>query len=124
MAGRKRRFGIAGLVNILLTNLILQVLLLIPALPASVCTLISQAWNGAMGYIIYGKWVFRASGLREGRSVLRYSLTQGLLWFLNWGIISVGVSAGVNRNITALLGVPILAVISYTIQKYWIFLPR
>jgi len=119
--GRKRRFGMAGVANVALTNLLLQLLLLVPALPAWLCTLVTQVINGTIGYLLYGKWVFRASGLRDKKQAVRYGLTQGLLWTLNWGAIATGASTGINRNLTAALAIPALAFISYLAQKHWIF---
>jgi putative flippase GtrA len=77
--------------------------------------------NGTIGYLLYGKWVFRARDLRDRKQVLRYGLTQGILWTLNWGAIAAGASSGMNRNLTAALAIPALALISYLAQKYWIF---
>jgi putative flippase GtrA len=119
--GRKRRFGLAGVANVALTNLLLQLLLLFPALPAWFCTLVTQAINGTIGYLLYGKWVFRVSGLRDRKQALRYGFTQGLLWTFNWGAIATGASTGMNRNLTAALAIPALALISYLAQKHWIF---
>ena len=119
--GRKRRFGAAGVANVVATNLLLQFLLWIHSLPAWLCTLGSQLVNGGIGYVLYGKWVFRASGLREGKPALRYSLTQALLWILNWGLIDAGITIGMHRNVAALVAVPPLALISYLTQKLWIF---
>jgi len=119
--GRKRRFGIAGVANVALTNLLLQLMLLVPSLPAWFCTFVTQVINGTIGYLLYGKWVFRASELRDRKQALRYGLIQGLLWTLNWGAIATGTSTGINRNFTAALAIPALALISYLAQKHWIF---
>jgi putative flippase GtrA len=123
-SGRKRRFGAAGLANVLVTNLVLQLLLWMHSLPAWLCTLTSQLVNGGIGYVLYGKWVFRAHGLRQSQPAWRYALTQALLWLLNWSLIGVGHELGLQRNIAALLAVPPLAVVSYVIQKQWIFKDR
>ncbi|MCP9775738.1 GtrA family protein [Cyanobium sp. WAJ14-Wanaka] len=120
-SGRKRRFGAAGVANVLVTNLLLQLLLWEHSLPAWLCTLTSQLVNGGIGYVLYGKWVFKASGLRQSQPALRYALSQALLWLLNWALISGGHQLALNRNFAALLAVPPLAVMSYLIQKQWIF---
>jgi len=111
----------AGVANVALTNLLLQLLLLVPALPAWLCTLVTQVINGTIGYLLYGKWVFQANRLRDKKQAVRYGLTQGLLWTLNWGAIATGASTGINRNLTAALAIPALALISYLAQKHWIF---
>ena len=121
--GRKRRFGAAGIANVAVTNLVLQVLLLVPALPSWLCTLISQLINGTAGYILYGKFVFRATSLRRIKPGSRYAIGQLALWLLNWGGLILGERAGLPRSFTAILAIPILAITSYTIQKYWVFNP-
>ena len=119
--GRKRRFGAAGLANVALTNVFLQILLLVPAIPAALCTLASQLFNGTLGYALYSQWVFRANRLRDSKAALRYALAQVLFWVLNLSLITRGEAAGLNRNVTALLAVPVLAGISYLLQKHWVF---
>ena len=121
--GRKRRFGAAGLGNVAVTNLVLQLLLLIPALPSWLCTLISQLINGIAGYFLYGKFVFHATSLRDIRPGARYAICQLALWLLNWGGLILGETIGLPRSLAAILAIPILAITSYTVQKKWIFNP-
>ena len=121
--GRKRRFGAAGIANVAVTNLVLQLLLLIPAVPSWLCTLISQLINGTAGYLLYGKFVFRTTSLRDIRPGARYAICQLALWLLNWGGLIVGETIGLPRSLAAILAIPILAIMSYTIQKRWVFNP-
>ena len=67
--GRKRRFLSFGALNVLLTNLLLQVLLLV--LSTGLATLLSQLVNVALGFVLYGRWVFRVERLQK-RAALRY----------------------------------------------------
>ena len=70
--GQKRRFGAAGLLNVLITNAVLQMLLVSNLVSVAVATLISQVINASLGYAIYGKLVFKAKGLRHHRPLIRY----------------------------------------------------
>jgi len=47
--GRKRRFGFAGLLNVAITNLVLQCLLASTTVSTLLATLIGQAINTALG---------------------------------------------------------------------------
>lgn len=119
--GRKRRFGIAGAANVILTNAVLQALLASNVVNIAVATLTSQAVNTIFGYTIYGKLVFRAQGLTQKKQVIRYTLLMTAMWILNTGGIELGATANISKNIAALAMVPVLAVLSYVAQKNWVF---
>ena len=119
--GQKRRFGAAGLLNVLITNAVLQFLLASNLVAVAVATLISQAINTCLGYAIYGKLVFRAKGMRHHRPLLRYLLLMTAMWLLNAAGIETGESFGIQRNLAAAALIPCLAVISFAAQKYWVF---
>ena len=119
--GRKRRFGIAGAANVILTNAVLQALLASNVVNIAVAALTSQAVNTIFGYTIYGKLVFRAQGLRQKKPVIRYTLLMTAMWILNTGGIELGATANISKNIAALAMVPLLAVLSYLAQKNWVF---
>ena len=119
--GQKRRFGAAGLLNVLITNAVLQFLLASNLVAVAVATLISQAINTCLGYAIYGKLVFRATGMRHHRPLLRYLLLMTAMWLLNSAGIEIAESFGIQRNLAAAALIPCLAVISFAGQKYWVF---
>ena len=119
--GQKRRFGAAGLLNVLITNAVLQILLASNLVAVAMATLISQAINTALGYAIYGKLVFKAKGLRHHRPLLRYLLLMMIMWLLNAAGIQAGESFGVQKNLAAAALIPCLAVVSFAAQKYWVF---
>ncbi|WP_063398820.1 GtrA family protein [Prochlorococcus sp. MIT 1303] len=119
--GRKRRFGITGAANVILTNAVLQALLASNVVNIAVATLTSQAVNTIFGYTIYGKLVFRAQGLRQKKPVIRYTLLMTAMWILNTGGIELGATANISKNIAALAMVPVLAMLSYVAQKNWVF---
>jgi putative flippase GtrA len=116
--GRKRRFLGYGALNVLLTNLFLQALLL--AAPIGLATMLSQAFNVVLGFFVYGKHVFKVDRLRK-RAAVRYGLLAVLLWWSNWVGISLSVQYGLSRNLAALFLIPILAALSYVAQKFLVF---
>lgn len=115
--GRRRRFLAYGTLNVAITNACLQLLLLIA--PIGLATLCSQLVNFSLGYVLYGRSVFRVALGR--RSAAAYGLVTALLWGLNWGGILLLSVAGLGRNLAALLMVPILPLISYGLQRRYVF---
>ena len=116
--GRKRRFLGYGALNVLATNLVLQGLLLV--LGTGLATFLSQLLNVALGFVLYGKRVFRVERLQK-RSALSYALMALGLWWCNWAGISLLAGWGLSRNLAALLLIPVLAALSYTVQKLVVF---
>ena len=119
--GQKRRFGAAGVTNVLITNLVLQLLLASAVVGVTTATLISQLINTCLGYAIYGKMVFKAEGLRHHRPLLSYLLLMTVMWLLNAAGIAGGEALGINKNVAAAGLIPCLAVLSFFAQKYWVF---
>ena len=119
--GQKRRFGVAGIINVILTNAALQTLLASNLASVAVATLISQSINTILGYAIYGKLVFGAKGLRGKEPVIRYGVLMITMWLLNAAGIELGTTLSLSKNSAAILMVPCLAVLSYIAQKYWVF---
>ena len=116
--GRKRRFLGYGALNVALTNGALQGLLLVMA--TGWATLLSQLLNVALGFVLYGKKVFRVERLQK-RAALRYGLLAVLLWWANWAGISGLAGWGLQRNLAALAMIPLLAAVSYSAQKWVVF---
>jgi len=117
-SGRKRRFLGYGALNVLITNLLLQLLLLV--LHTGLATLLSQLLNVGLGFVLYGKKVFRVERLQK-RAALRYGLLAVLLWWANWAGISGLAGWGLQRNLAALAMIPLLAAVSYSAQKWVVF---
>ena len=116
--GEKRLFLTFGILNFLITNLVLQIsLFLIPTLFA---TVLSQIANILTGYFLYGKKVFKLNELNK--FVFRkYLLLALILWMLNFFLIQSLFYVGVNKNITAIFIIPLLVIISYLSQRNFVF---
>jgi len=117
-SGRKRRFLGYGALNVLATNLVLQGLLLV--MGTGLATFLSQLLNVGLGFVLYGKRVFRVDRLQK-RSALSYAVMALLLWWSNWAGIDWLAGFGLTRNLAALLLIPVLAAVSYAVQKLVIF---
>ena len=116
--GEKRLFLSFGIFNFLLTNFVLQVLLLL--IPTILATVISQLVNLILGYYLYGQKVFKFSRFSE-LTFFKYLFLAFVLWILNFGLIQYFFYNGFNKNITAILIIPLLVLISYLSQKYFVF---
>ena len=116
--GRKRLFLIFGVFNFLLTNVTLQILLLI--IPTLFATVISQIINFFLGFYLYGKRVFKVVNLNH-IFFKRYVILAMILWLLNFGFIQSLFYFGLNKNFTALIMIPPLVIISYLTQKFYVF---
>ena len=117
-SGRKRRFLGYGALNVLATNLLLQALLLV--LGTGLATFLSQLLNVGLGFVLYGKRVFRVERLKK-RSAVAYLFMACLLWWCNWLGIGWLAGVGLTRNLAAAVLIPVLAGFSYALQKLVVF---
>ena len=116
--GEKRLFLSFGIFNFLITNFVLQVLLLL--ILTILATVISQLVNLILGYYLYGEKVFKIT--RLSRFIFfKYLFLAFILWILNFGLIQFFFYDGFNKNITAIFIIPLLVLISYLSQKYFVF---
>ena len=106
----KKLFLIFGVFNFLITNLSLQILLFL--LPIIFATIISQLVNLIIGYYLYGKIVFKMKKLNKN-IFKKYLLLVLVLGILNFGFIQSFFYFEVNKNLTALLCIPLIALLSY-----------
>ena len=114
----KRLFLIFGIINFLITNIILQISLLFS--PTLFATVLSQLVNFLIGYYLYGKKVFNVSRLNS-LIFKKYFILSLILWLLNFGFIELFFYYGMNKNLSAIIIIPFLVSFSYLSQKYLIF---
>ena len=118
LRGQKKLFLVFGMLNFLITNIFLQILLFL--IPTIFATVLSQIVNLLIGYFLYGKKVFQFKNLNK-LVFKKYLLQALILWILNFAFIQSFFNIGVNKNVTAILIVPLLVAISYCSQKYFVF---
>lgn len=119
--GQKRKFILVGTINVLLTNLVLQALLLLNFISIPISTLISQFINMIFGYLIYSKFIFNVKFYRKKTFMAKYVILMISIWLLNSFAIKLGFDFGISKNLTAFLIIPIFAIISFIFQKFWVF---
>ena len=117
----KRKFLVAGILNVLITNLFLQIFLLTNLLNIFLSTLLSQVINMILGYSFYSKFIFKVKHIRNYIIFKKYSLLMFSLWLINTLGIKSGNLINIPKNISALIMLPLLASISYLVQKFWVF---
>ena len=116
---KKVLFLICGLINLLITNFLLQISLLF--LPTIFATFISQIFNLNFGFYLYGLKVFKVKFLGK-KIYLKYLFLHLFMWILNWFFINFIYSFNISKNLAALFVVPFLALISYVYQKNIVFI--
>ena len=114
----KKDFIFWGILNLIFTNALLQILLFFSEIIIS--TLISQFFNIMFGYIFYSKKVFKVNKYSFSKFFI-YLLLSFLSWNLNWFFILKLYELGFSKNFGAIIIAPFLASNSYLIQKYFIF---
>ena len=115
----QRNFLILGIINFLITNIILQILLLISSI--SIATFISQFTNITIGYFLYSKFVFLVKN-KNFKNFLKYFMIAMITWQLNYFSINFFYhQLSFNKNIAAIFMIPILTLISFLLQKYYVF---
>ena len=119
--GLKRRFLLIGVINVFLTNLLLQLTLSINFISIYQATLFSQIFNGIFGYCAYSKIVFSSRSLTKKSQILKYLTLMTTLWFLNWVGINILKSFNIIKNLSAIIMIAPLALISFYFQKIFIF---
>ena len=102
-----RNFFIFGIINLLITNLILQISLLI--LPIWISTLISQIINYILGFYLYGKFVFK-----KNKTVTKNAIKYLIVALFSWKF-------GYKESIAAIIVIPLLVIYSFIAQKYFVF---
>tara|TARA_Y100000589_G_scaffold116348_1_gene110266 strand:- start:2293 stop:2688 length:396 start_codon:yes stop_codon:yes gene_type:complete len=116
--GIKRLFLAYGIVNFLISNIVLQIaLLLIPTLFA---TFLSQLVNLLVGYNLYGKKVFKLEKLNN-LILKKYFFISIISLTLNYIFIESFFYYGINKNLSAILLIPLLVCFSFFSQKFYVF---
>ena len=116
--GKKKIFLVLGLLNFLISNIVLQISLLF--MPIILATTLSLIINIIFGFYLYGKFVFN-SDILNIKNFRKYLLIAFILWLLNFVFIKTMFYLGFNKNLSAIFIIPLLALISYFSQKNYVF---
>ena len=113
------KFLLLGFLNFLITNIVLQIMLIFYAIPLA--TFVSQVINLIIGYVLYGKFVF---GVK--RSNYSFFIKYLFLAFLSWQLNSLSIIILFNKfliskKISALIMIPVVTIFSFSVQKYYVF---
>jgi putative flippase GtrA len=112
------KFLFLGIVNTLLTNLLLQICLFL--FSTVLATFLSQMFNFLFGYHFYSTKVFKV-GSHKFSFFMKYIFVVLVSWNIIWITIDYLYSLGISKNLTAILIIPPLALFSYCMQKYFVF---
>ena len=117
-SGKKRSFIIYGILNFLITNFILHLSLFF--LPIISSTALSSLINILIGFYLYGKKVFRVKKFSK-KLFHKYLLLSFFSWGTSFLFIKIMSERGLQKNIAAILIIPILSIISYVTLNKFIF---
>ena len=112
------RFIFYGLLNLFLTNLVIQILLFF--IDSIFATLIGQIINCYLGFNFYSYRVFKIKNFKISY-LIKYIFLHLSLWNLNWLLIEFFYNYNFSKNMVSLLLVPFLAFLSYFSQKKIVF---
>lgn len=115
----KFRFLIYGFLNFLITNILLQILLLI--IKISLATLIAQIINISLGYYLSKERIFKSNNSKI-KTLTKYFILGVISWQFNLlSIRYISEALNISPNLSAIFIIPILTLWSYFIQKLIIF---
>ncbi len=116
----KTRFLFFGSLNFLFRQIVLGILLLVG--PIFIATFVSEFLNVCIGYKIYSRYVFKSKSKFSKRYFGLFTLFSLIIWILNFSVIYLlNINFGINKNIVAILILPIWVTVSYFFQKRFIF---
>lgn len=115
------KFIFFGILNVILSNLFLQILLFLNFIPIDISTFIYIIFNALFGYLIYGKFVFRVVQIIKIKYMIKYSLSLLISWIILNTAIYQFLKINISPNISSIIMIPFLTSYSFLIQKFWIF---
>ena len=113
------KFGMLGLANVVSCIVLQTILIKYTDMKPSLLAACVQIWNLLSGYILYGK-VYFGSRLRSKDKFMKYICLNLINYILNWIVLAIPFMS-VSKEIKTLIIVPVIACMSYYIQKNIIF---
>ena len=114
-----KKFLMYGIFNFIITNVILQLLLLFLNVWSS--AIISQIINNLLGFKLYSRYVFKVNNYRNS-IFIKYILFALFSYILcAKSIIIISDYYLISRNLAAFILVPFLTTYSFLSQKYLVF---
>ena len=114
-----KKFLLYGILNFVITNIILQILLLF--LDVWTSAILSQIINSLVGYQLYSRYVFKLNTYKN-YLFIKYIIFAFITYILNAKlIILISTNFLISKNLSALILVPFLASFSFFSQKFFVF---
>ncbi|HFB54798.1 MAG TPA: GtrA family protein [Hellea balneolensis] len=112
----------AGLVNTAVGFSIYSSCILLLSAPYWIANFAAILGGVISGYMLARKFVFRsATPQSHARSTPRYLLTIALQYGFSTLVISLCLRYGAGEILGYIIALPLAMVLSYAIQKYWVF---
>ena len=98
-------------------------LFLIQTTDSFAASLAAQAFNFAVGYFAYGKYIFIRQQRRKG-SLMRFLLLSISAWLLNWGGLSLmQAKLHVSKVESGVIMICLLSAYSFILQSSYVYKP-
>jgi putative flippase GtrA len=111
------RFLLVGVANTLFSYLLYAALILLGVdyrATITLCTVITILWNfNTIGSIVFRK--------RAGRLIFRFVAVYGVVYLINLGSLVLLVEGGAGPLVSQALVVPVIAAISFLLNRTWVF---
>jgi len=118
IGNQEKKFIINAIMIWGISQITLHLLLIL--INISIATLTSSLLYVFLGFKFYGKNVFNKKKY-SNFSFIKFLVMTFILWIGNFYGINFFNSILNNKNISAIIMIPILAIISFTSQKYFVF---
>ena len=108
------KFIVGGLLNTIISSLLL--LLLLDFTNVGLATLITDLFHSFLAYFISSRKIF----YKKGRSK-KYIIFIIVTWLLEWYLLESLISLDFSKITSIIILAPIMALISYSLQKFYVF---
>ena len=116
----KIKFLLFGSLNLIIAQIILGIFLFFG--PIFLATFISTVVQIFLNYISYSKYVFKSKKKLSKKNLFNYYLYAIIIWFLySYLIYFLNLISDVNKNVIAILLLPIIIPFTYLFQKNILF---
>ena len=111
---RFSKFLIAGTLNAILSNAFL--LILLELTNVGLATFLTDLLNSLIAYFLSSISVFK----KKGR-IMKFVNFITFSWLLEWYLLELLLNEGYTKFISIIILAPFFALLSYSLQKYYVF---
>ncbi|PCI53252.1 MAG: hypothetical protein COB36_12470 [Alphaproteobacteria bacterium] len=115
------RYGLAGIINVCVGIFIYAFAIFLTPAPFWLANFFAMIGGIISGFYLANAFVFTKSSLHTRTRAWRYILTIFAQFGLSTTLIALLVQQGVSEIISYILVLPIIILLSFSLQKTWVF---